>query len=102
MRRALTRGGSYASPVKIFYGILIVFFATPLLAKTPFTKKSKEETKKMLTPEAYRVTQEGETETPFHNKYWDHHEEGIYVDVASGEPLFSSTDKYDSGTGWPS
>ncbi|MGD8317914.1 MAG: peptide-methionine (R)-S-oxide reductase MsrB, partial [Myxococcales bacterium] len=50
----------------------------------------------------YRVTQEEGTEAAFHNEYWDNKKEGIYVDVVSGEPLFSSTDKYDSGTGWPS
>lgn len=55
-----------------------------------------------LTPEQYRVTQDGDTERAFHNEYWDNKEEGIYVDVVSGEPLFASTDKYDSGTGWPS
>lgn len=55
-----------------------------------------------LTPEQYRVTQDGDTERAFHNEYWDSKEEGIYVDVVSGEPLFASTDKYDSGTGWPS
>lgn len=57
---------------------------------------------KGLTPEQYRVTQLCQTEPPFQNKYWDNKREGIYVDVISGKPLFSSTDKYDSGTGWPS
>jgi methionine-R-sulfoxide reductase len=57
---------------------------------------------KRLTPEQYNVTQCSATEPPFRNEFWDHHEPGIYVDVVSGEPLFSSTDKFDSGTGWPS
>jgi len=55
-----------------------------------------------LTPLQKKVTMEGGTERPFDNEYWDHKEEGIYVDVINGEPLFSSTDKFDSGTGWPS
>jgi peptide-methionine (R)-S-oxide reductase len=55
-----------------------------------------------LSPEQYRVTQEAGTEPAFNNAYWDNKEPGIYVDVVSGEPLFSSADKYDSGTGWPS
>ena len=61
-----------------------------------------EDLKKRLTSEQYNVTQCSATEPPFRNEFWDHHEPGIYVDVVSGEPLFSSTDKFDSGTGWPS
>lgn len=63
---------------------------------------TKEELKEMLTPIQYEVTQEDGTEKAFDNEYWDNKEEGIYVDIVSGEPLFSSTDKYKSGTGWPS
>ena len=67
-----------------------------------FRKPPDAELKKNLTPEQYRVTQHEGTEPPFRNAYWDNHERGIYVDVVSGEPLFSSLDKFDSGTGWPS
>jgi len=67
-----------------------------------FTKPSDEELKKRLTPTQYQVTQHEGTEPPFRNDYWDQHEPGIYVDIVSGEPLFSSLDKFDSGTGWPS
>jgi methionine-R-sulfoxide reductase len=67
-----------------------------------FKKPTDAELKQKLTPEQYAVTQHEGTERPFHNAYWDNHEAGIYVDVVSGEPLFSSLDKYDSGTGWPS
>ncbi len=65
-------------------------------------KPSKDELKKKLSPLQYEVTQEEGTEPPFKNEYWDNKKEGIYVDIVSGEPLFSSLDKYDSGTGWPS
>ena len=67
-----------------------------------FKKPSDEELKRRLTPLQYRVTQHEGTEPPFRNEYADNHEAGIYVDVVSGEPLFSSLDKYESGTGWPS
>jgi len=67
-----------------------------------FEKPSEAELKRRLTPEQYAVTRQDATERPYHNAYWDNHEAGIYVDVVSGEPLFSSLDKYDSGTGWPS
>ncbi len=71
-------------------------------AKTEYTRPADEELKSRLTPTQYQVTQEEGTERPYQNAYWDEHREGIYVDIVSGEPLFSSTDKFDSGTGWPS
>ena len=69
---------------------------------TDFRKPSDDELKKTLSPLQYKVTQHEGTERPFQNEYWDNNEAGIYVDVVSGEPLFSSLDKFDSGTGWPS
>jgi len=71
-------------------------------AMNEFTKPDPAELKQKLTSEQYRVTQQCGTEPPFRNAYWDNHKPGIYVDVISGEPLFSSLDKYDSGSGWPS
>jgi peptide methionine sulfoxide reductase msrA/msrB len=67
-----------------------------------YRKPPKDELSKALTPLQYKVTQESGTEFAFRNEYWDHKEPGLYVDVVSGEPLFSSTDKFDSGSGWPS
>jgi peptide-methionine (R)-S-oxide reductase len=65
-------------------------------------KKDQEELKKKLTPMQYEVTQNNGTEPPFRNEYWNDLREGIYVDIVSGKPLFSSRDKYDAGCGWPS
>lgn len=73
-----------------------------VMARQNYSKPPDEVLRQTLDPLAYEVTQRGGTEPPFHNRFWNHHEEGIYVDVVSGEPLFSSRDKFDSGTGWPS
>ena len=67
-----------------------------------YTKPSEAELRERLTRQQYEVTQHEGTERPFSNEYWNNKKAGIYVDVVSGEPLFSSLDKYDSGTGWPS
>jgi methionine-R-sulfoxide reductase len=67
-----------------------------------YTKPSDKELRERLTPQQYEVTQHEATERPFQNEYWDHKEPGLYVDIISGEPLFSSLDKFDSGCGWPS
>ena len=74
----------------------------PKADPTFYKKAEQSEIKKMLSPTQYLVTQENHTEPPFKNEYWDHHEKGIYVDIVTGEPLFVSTDKFDSGCGWPS
>jgi len=69
---------------------------------TTYQKPSDQELRKRLSREQYDVTQREGTEPPFRNAYWDNHQQGLYVDVVSGEPLFSSLDKFESGTGWPS
>ncbi len=71
-------------------------------ASSFFVKPSDAELRSRLTPLQYDITQHEGTEPPYENVYWDNHDEGIYVDIVSGEPLFSSEDKYESGTGWPS
>lgn len=82
--------------------------STPAMSKgerkvtDTFKKPSDSELQQKLTPMQYKVTQHEGTEPPFRNEFWDNHEDGIYVDIVSGEPLFSSRDKFESGTGWPS
>lgn len=81
---------------------LMVRYAMADKTDDKYEKINKNEQLKKLTPIQFDVTQKEETEKPFENAYWNNKESGIYVDVVSGEPLFSSIDKYDSGTGWPS
>jgi peptide methionine sulfoxide reductase msrA/msrB len=81
---------------------LQISMADPPMPDDTYVKPGKEELKKSLTPLQYQVTQEGGTEPPYNNEFADNHRPGIYVDIVSGEPLFSSLDKYESGTGWPS
>ena len=72
------------------------------MSSRSYSKPSATELKQRLTPLQFEVTQHDATEPPFRNAFWDNHDAGLYVDVTTGEPLFSSTDKFDSGTGWPS
>src|SRR5581483_1724345 len=99
--------------MRIALGCLVLLaLAAPLRAGSPttgtgpsmanYSKPTEAELRQRLTKEQYEVTQHDGTEPPFRNAYWDNHEPGIYVDLVSGEPLFSSLDKFDSGTGWPS
>lgn len=81
--------------------VLSLFFSVSASA-FEYTRPSNEAIKTKITPEQYDVTQEKGTEKPYKNAYWDNHKPGIYVDIVTGEPLFTSLDKYDSKTGWPS
>ncbi|MDO9182745.1 MAG: peptide-methionine (R)-S-oxide reductase MsrB [Bacteriovorax sp.] len=89
---------------KILISFILFLLTSQVFAwdQSSYKKLSKSELKKKLTNIQYNVTQEEGTEPPFKNPFFDSHQEGIYVDVISGEPLFSSIDKYESGTGWPS
>ncbi len=80
----------------------VLTVAAPVLVNTEFQKPDAEALQTILTEQQYAVTQENATEPPFKNAYWNNKKSGIYVDVVSGEPLFSSLDKFASGTGWPS
>src|SRR5262249_5094670 len=107
---AMTRQIFRMSRALLSSAALVATAAAVLTAQAPPTrspgmsssKPSDAELKKKLSRLQYEVTQHAATETPFRNEFWDNHEPGIYVDIVSGEPLFSSLDKYESGTGWPS
>jgi len=86
-------------PVILLIGAVV---AVTLIGRAQPNHKEDPELKRRLTPLQYSVTMQNGTEPPFQNAYWDNHKDGIYVCIVSGEPLFSSKDKFDSGTGWPS
>jgi methionine-R-sulfoxide reductase len=88
----------------VLISALVIAFSSNTWAWNAGTYKKPDPSKlkKTLSSEQYEVTQQAGTEPPFHNLYWNNHADGIYVDVVSGEPLFSSRDKFESGTGWPS
>jgi len=113
-RTQLTYKHSYKTLWFGLAGALVVIAGSILFSYAQTQKKEAEkmnltkevpsdaELRKQLTKDQYKVTRECGTETPFHNAYWDNHKPGIYVDIITGVPLFSSLDKFDSGTGWPS
>jgi len=91
-----------AVAVASFVGATAAFCQTAANTRNDMSKIPDTELKQRLSPQQYHVTKEDGTEPPFRNAYWDNHQAGIYVDVISGEPLFTSKEKFDSGTGWPS
>ena len=94
--------GHAQQPVTTAVNVSPTPMTTPANPEGNYTKPTDAELRKKLTAEQYRVTCEAGTEPPFRNAYWNNHRDGIYVDVISGKVLFSSKDKFDSGTGWPS
>src|SRR3989475_2641213 len=104
------RGRDMALKTQLLLVLLALAGTQPALSQSArkgwdpmeFRKPSDPQLRRTLTPLQYDVTQHDATEPPFHNEYWDNHRPGLYVDVVSGEPLFSSLDKFESGTGWPS
>lgn len=98
---------TFTSPAGIA-ALVVALLAVVLIASTGFafdknfSKPDRDALRDQLSPIQFKVTQQDGTEPPYRNAYWDNKEAGIYVDIVSGEPLFSSLDKYDSGTGWPS
>ncbi len=96
---------SYNNPMKHRHPVVVIVLIgvmAIMVNAADYKVPPKERLRATLTAEQYHVTQENGTERPFANAYWDNKEDGIYVDIVTGEPLFSSRDKYDSGTGWPS
>jgi peptide methionine sulfoxide reductase msrA/msrB len=96
------KSGSETGPVTVQNGPAAAALAVRTDRTKMYKKPTDAELRQRLSPLEYEVTQREATEPPFNNRYWDNHEEGLYVDVATGEPLFSSRDKFESGTGWPS